>query len=354
MRQRDDFDQTHPSYDVTDEKLAAQIDQLVQQLEPYAELDLIREVFVTGVKLTQEECGRGELKILRTAIKELRYAFKVFAAFRDVPKVTIFGSARSHSSDPEYQTALDFGKRIAEAGYMVITGAGDGIMGAGHVGAGQEKSFGLNILLPFEQVANETIAGDEKLINFRYFFTRKLFFMKESDAFVLLPGGFGTHDECFEVLTLMQTGRSEPAPVVMLDAPEGTYWEGWYKFVRENLIDKNYVSSEDDSFFLITGDVEEACEEICRFYRRYHSSRYVDRKRKLVLRLKDPLSLKGIDQLNLEFTDILSGGSIEDCEPFPEESDEPELLVLPRLCLPFNRKSFSRLRQLIDRINTLQ
>ena len=166
MRQRDDFDQTHPSYDVTDEKLATQIDQLVKKLEPYAELDLIREVFVTGVKLTQEECGRGDLKILRTAIKELRYAFKVFAAFQDVPKVTIFGSARSHSSDPEYQAALDFGKRISEAGYMVITGAGDGIMGAGHVGAGREQSFGLNILLPFEQAANETIAGDEKLINF--------------------------------------------------------------------------------------------------------------------------------------------------------------------------------------------
>ena len=354
MRQRDDFDQTHPSYDVTDEKLATQIDQLVKRLEPYAELDLIREVFVTGVKLTQEECGRGDLKILRTAIKELRYAFKVFAAFQDVPKVTIFGSARSHSSDPEYQAALDFGKRISEAGYMVITGAGDGIMGAGHVGAGREQSFGLNILLPFEQAANETIAGDEKLINFRYFFTRKLFFMKESDAFVLLPGGFGTHDECFEVLTLLQTGRSEPAPVVMLDAPGGNYWKDWYKFMREHLIDKNYVSSEDDSLFLITGDVEEACEEICRFYRRYHSSRYVDRKKKLVLRLKEPLSSKGIDLLNLEFADILSGGSIEDCEPFPEESDEPELSVLPRLCLPFNRKSFARLRQLIDKINTLQ
>jgi uncharacterized protein (TIGR00730 family) len=326
---------------------------MLEELKPYPHLDLIREVLVTGAKLAQEGCDRGDLKILRSSIKELRYAFKVFADYRDVPKVTIFGSSRSQPDDPVFQTAVEFGRKIAEDGYKVITGAGEGIMGAGHVGAGRENSFGLNISLPFEQSANQTIAGDRKLINFRYFFTRKLFFVKESKAIVLMPGGLGTQDEGFETLTLVQTGRSEPTPIVMLDGPGGTYWKDWHQFFQKELLASGYVSPEDEALFLITDDLEEARQEILNFYHGYHSSRYVDRGRKLVVRLKHALSEESIKSLNEEFQDIVLEGSIEACDPYEEEGDEPDLLELPRLSLSFNRRNFGRLRQLIDRINSL-
>lgn len=341
------------SYDVSDKALSKTIDGILEELQPYSNLNLLREIFVTGVKLARENSGRGDVKILRTAVKELRYAFKVFAPYRDVPKISIFGSARSQPEDSEFQAALDLGQKMVKAGYMVITGAGPGIMEAGLQGAGRENSFGLNIQLPFEQGANQVISGDNKLINFRFFFTRKLFFVKESKAIVLMPGGFGTHDEGFETLTLVQTGRSEPTPIVMLDAPGGTYWKSWQRFVREQLFDRGYVSPQDESLFFVTDNVEEACIEIEKFYRLYHSSRYVDRRRQLVLRLKAILSKDSIEILNQEFQDILSDGVIESCKPFPEENNEPDLLELPRLSLFFNQRDFGRLRQLIDRINDL-
>jgi uncharacterized protein (TIGR00730 family) len=353
MSQRGNIDSFSPSYDVDDEALSERIDEMLEELKPYPHLDLIREVLVTGAKLAQEGCDRGDLKILRSSIKELRYAFKVFADYRDVPKVTIFGSSRSQPDDPVFQTAVEFGRKIAEDGYKVITGAGEGIMGAGHVGAGRENSFGLNISLPFEQSANQTIAGDRKLINFRYFFTRKLFFVKESKAIVLMPGGLGTQDEGFETLTLVQTGRSEPTPIVMLDGPGGTYWKDWHQFFQKELLASGYVSPEDEALFLITDDLEEARQEILNFYHGYHSSRYVDRGRKLVVRLKHALSEESIKSLNEEFQDIVLEGSIEACDPYEEEGDEPDLLELPRLSLSFNRRNFGRLRQLIDRINSL-
>ncbi len=351
MKQRGNIDHLSPSYDVDDEALSGRIDDLLEELKPYPHLDLIREVLVTGAKLAQEGCSRGELKILRSSIKELRYAFKVFADYQDVPKVTIFGSSRSQPTDPVFQAAVEFGRKIVEDGYKVITGAGEGIMGAGHLGAGRANSFGLNISLPFEQSANETIAGDPKLINFRYFFTRKLFFVKESKAVVLMPGGLGTQDEGFETLTLVQTGRSEPTPIVMLDGPGGTYWKDWHQFFQNQLLDTGYVSPEDESLFFITDDVEEARREILNFYHGYHSSRYVDHGRKLVLRLNQSLSEASIKSLNEEFQDIILEGSIETCDPYREEQDEPDLLELPRLSVSFNRRNFGRLRQFIDRIN---
>jgi len=354
MRERDRSENVpSTSYDVSDKALSKTIDSILEELQPYPDLNLLREIFVTGVKLARENSDRGDVKILRTAVKELRYAFKVFAPYRDVPKISIFGSARSQPGDPEFQSALDLGQKMVKAGYMVITGAGPGIMEAGLQGAGRENSFGLNIQLPFEQGANQTISGDSKLINFRFFFTRKLFFVKESKAIVLMPGGFGTHDEGFETLTLVQTGRSEPTPIVMLDAPGGIYWKEWQRFVREQLFDRGYVSPQDKSLFFVTDNVEEACMEIEKFYRFYHSSRYVDRRRQLVLRLKATLPEDSIKILNQEFQDILSNGVIEFCKPFPEESNEPDLLELPRLSLSFNHRDFGRLRQLIDRINEL-
>ena len=351
MAEHNKHSQSSPSYDVKDEELSSQIDAILEELEPYPNLDLIREIFVTGVKLAREDCDRGDLKVLRTSIKELRYAFRVFSRYQDVPKVSVFGSSRSHPSDSDFQTAVEFGRKMAEAGYMVITGAGEGIMAAGHLGAGREKSFGLNISLPFEQSANETIAGDPKLIEFRYFFTRKLFFVKESRALVFLPGGFGTQDEGFESLTLTQTGRDVPEPIVLLDAPGGTYWKEWFRFVESQLLEKGYISQEDRSLFIITDDVDEACDEIHRFYRVYHSSRYVERGERLVIRLKQSLPGEMIESLNTEFQDILVSGSIEQREAFPEEDNEPRIADLPRLSLLFNRRNFGRLRQLVDRIN---
>lgn len=351
MRPDQGFDYPSPSYTVENMELARQIDDLVRDLKADANAPLLRELFVTGAKLAQENCARGDLKILSSAIKEMRYGFKVFAQYRDIPKISIFGSARCQPGSPEYQTALEFSRKMAEAGYMIMTGAGGGIMAAANRGAGRERSFGLNISLPFEQSANETIRGDEKLINFRYFFTRKLFFVKESDAMVLMPGGLGTLDEGFESLTLVQTGKNEPTPIVMLDRPGGTYWRDWFRFVEDHVIRAGYIAPDDAAFFLVTDDVEAACQEIKTFYRRYHSSRYVQRRKNLVIRLKEALSDDWVARLNRDFTDILVEGAIEPCGPYPEESDEPELRGLPRLTLQFDQHHFGRLRQLIDRIN---
>ncbi len=351
MAEQSKTSRKHRSYDVRDKGLSSQIDEILEELEPYSNLDLIREIFVTGVKLAQEDCSRGDLKVLRTSIKELRYACRVFSRYRDVPKVSVFGSARSQPSDSDFQTAVEFGRKMAEAGYMVITGAGGGIMAAGNLGAGREQSFGLNISLPFEQSANETIDGDPKLIEFRYFFTRKLFFVKESRALVYLPGGFGTQDETFESLTLTQTGRDVPEPIVLLDAPGGTYWKEWFRFVESQLLENGYISQEDRSLFIITDDVDEACEEIHRFYRVYHSSRYVEKGERLAIRLKHSLSGEIMESLNTEFHDILVSGLIEQREAFSEEDSEPEIADLPRLSLMFNRRNLGRLRELINRIN---
>jgi uncharacterized protein (TIGR00730 family) len=341
-----------PKFDVDDPRLAGLIDEIMAEMGEYPNPDLIREVIVTAVKLALDESSsRGDLKILRTAVKEMRHAFRVFAEYANVPKVSVFGSARSQPHQREFQLAQALGRRLAESGYMVITGAGDGIMGAAHLGAGRASSIGLNIMLPFEQEANPTIARDPKLINFRYFFTRKLFFVKESDAIVLMPGGFGTHDEGFEALTLVQTGKTEPVPIVMLDVEDGGYWESWEFLVKKQLLGGGYISDEDLSLYKITKDLDEACNEIYTFYRRYHSSRYVEWRKTLVLRLKDELMDEAVTSLNHDFQDILTEGKIRKCGAFPEEEDEPSAASLPRLALEFDQIHNGRLRQLIDAIN---
>lgn len=341
-----------PLFDVADPKLAGLINELINELGQYPNLDLLREVFVAAVKLALDDAAsRGDLKILRTAVKEMRHAFRVFADYRQVPKVSVFGSARSLPDRQEFQIAQQLGRRLAQSGYMVITGAGDGIMGAAHLGAGREMSIGLNIMLPFEQAANPVIAEDPKLINFRYFFTRKLFFVKESSAIVLLPGGFGTLDEGFETLTLIQTGKTHPVPIIMLDVEGGSYWEGWEGLVEKQLLEGGFISEEDRSLYLITRDLDQVCREIETFYRRFHSLRYVERRRTLVLRLKKGISEDAVTILNRDFEDILTEGQIRKCHAFPEEEDEPELRDLPRLALAFDQVHNGRLRQLIDAVN---
>jgi uncharacterized protein (TIGR00730 family) len=303
----------------------------------------------TADKLLRDRAGRGDVKLIATALRELRYCFKVFAAHRGKRKAVVFGSARTPPTHPAYAAAEDFGRRIAEAGWMAITGAGSGIMEAGHRGAGRDNSFGLNIHLPFEQSANPVVHGDPKLVTMRYFFTRKLMFIKESDAVVLFPGGFGTHDEAFEALTLVQTGKSHIFPIVMVDEPGGNYWKLWDHFIREALLARAYISSYDTSLYRVTDSVEAAVEEVIGFYRVYHSMRYV--RGNLVLRLQSRLGERLLDRIKTDFGDIVAAGTFEQVDALEEEANEPLLAELPRLKFRFDRHAIGRLRQLIDVIN---
>ncbi len=300
-------------------------------------------------RLEKDGTTRGDLKILNRTLRELRYAFKVFQPYRRRRKVTVFGSARTPPERASYQQAVEFGRAMARHGWMVITGAGMGIMEAGHVGAGKDLSMGLNILLPFEQSANDVIEGDPKLVTMKYFFTRKLMFVKECTAVVSLPGGFGTLDETAEVLTLLQTGKQTMLPVVLLDEPGGNYWKHFGEFITDTLLADEMISPQDQALYLITDSVEAAVEETLNFYRVYHSMRYVGDT--LVLRVCQKLSDQEVIELNDSFSDILVEGKIEQVEALPEEANEPELAELPRLKLRFDRKQLGRLRMLINRIN---
>ncbi|TAJ85414.1 TIGR00730 family Rossman fold protein [bacterium] len=312
--------------------------------------ELIAEMMRTVLKLVGDEAARGDLKILNRALKELRYAFKVFAPYRAVRKVSIFGSTRVQEGDPYYQMAARLGRRLADEGFMVITGAGAGIMQAGHEGAGKGHSFGVNIQLPFVQEANRFIREDHKLMTFHFFFTRKLIFVKEADAVVFFPGGYGTHDEAIEALTLAQTGKSQIVPILLVDLPDRGYWKEWESFVRGRMLHQGFVSEEDLDFFKIVEDVEAVIEEIKKFYRNYHSYRFV--KQDLVIRLQQPPTAALIKGLNRDFGDILTEGEVRSTNPLTEEADDPETLSLPRLLVPFNRKDFGRLRKMIDVINS--
>ena len=309
----------------------------------------VREAMETLVKLLRDGTRLGDVKLLNAALRELRYAFKVFAPYRGVRKVSVFGSARTRPSEAAYRTASEFARRITGEGYMVITGAGSGIMAAAQEGAGAERSFGVNIRLPFEQEPNEFIIKDPKLTTFRYFFTRKLIFIKEADAAALFPGGFGTLDEGYECLTLVQTGKTKPMPIVFVDSPRGTYWKTWKQYVEDHLLRQRLISKEDMSLFKVTSSVDEAVAEIAGFYRVYHSARSVGPL--LVIRLNHALPPALVAALTKDFADIAVAGEMTQRPAFEEEDDEPELAHLPRLAFQFDRTHFGRLRQLIDRLN---
>jgi uncharacterized protein (TIGR00730 family) len=316
---------------------------------PQTSEDFVRDIKEAADKLLADGATRGDVKLLCTAFKELRHCFKVFARYKGRRKATVFGSARTKPDHPTYAQAVDFGRKMAEAGWMIVTGAGAGIMEAGHVGAGREASMGLNILLPFEQSANTVMSGNDKLMTMRYFFTRKLMFVKETDAIVLFPGGFGTLDEGFEVLTLIQTGKSHIFPVVLVDQPGGKYWHQWSEFIETQLKGNGLISPPDTSLYRITHSVDEAVTEVTGFYRVYHSMRYV--RKDLVVRLNRPISDRTLDRLNAEFKDIIWEGEIERVEADPLEANEPELAHLPRLRFRFDRHGHSRFRQMIDLMN---
>jgi uncharacterized protein (TIGR00730 family) len=327
------------------------VDQLLDSAGVTERRDLYRSIIGTVVHLAEEHTDPLDLKLARAALAEMAEAFRVFRPFREEQKVTFFGSARTLPDDPLYLQARRLAERMAEHGWMVVTGAGPGIMAAGMQGAGRERSLGVNIRLGHEQGANEFIAQDPKLVEMRYFFTRKLMLIKESDGYAVLPGGFGTLDEAFELLTLLQTGKAQPAPLVLLDVPGGTYWEQWQRFLDAEVVSGGLVSSEDRSLYVITSDVDEAASELLGFYRNYHSCRWVGDL--LVMRLRVAPTRAELAALNERFSDIVAGGSIRPAKPLGPERSSSDHVELPRVALRFDRIHYGRLRQLIDALNEL-
>jgi uncharacterized protein (TIGR00730 family) len=309
----------------------------------------VADIIENALKILTDVKDTGDVRVIQTTLRELRYAFRIFAPYAGKRKVTIFGSARTAPTKPEYQQAVEFGKKISAAGFMVITGAGPGIMQAGHEGAGPENSFGANIRLPWEQSANPVIAEDKKLITFKYFFTRKLIFIRHSDAIALFPGGFGTMDEGYEAITLMQTGKSQLMPLVLMDKPGGTYWKTWDKNIREHLLRDKLISPDDLNLYQITDNADEAVKIISRFYRNFDSTRFV--REQFIVRLKNAPSASALAGLNEDFSDIILGGNIEIIQPTPEEIEDNDKLDLARIGFNFNRRDYGRLRQMIDVLN---
>jgi uncharacterized protein (TIGR00730 family) len=325
------------------------IKSLAAEVADGRQAELVEELIETALRLGRDKAGIADMKLFNRAMREMRYAAAVFAKFQGVRKVAVFGSARTRSDADEFIIAREFARRIVQEDFMVITGGGDGIMGAAQQGAGAEHSFGLNIRLPFEQRANEVIYGDKKLINFNYFFTRKLNFMKETHAFVLCPGGFGTQDEGFEALTLMQTGKSQIVPVILLDKPNGHYWETWRRFVHNDLLGAGLVSQSDFHLFRIAQSVEEAVEEILKFYRVFHSYRWV--RERMVIRLNRRLTAAALEALNEKFDVLLAADRIVQTEALPEEHEETKIAALPRLVLTPHKRDFGMIRLLLNGIN---
>ncbi|HEU5302015.1 MAG TPA: TIGR00730 family Rossman fold protein [Acidimicrobiia bacterium] len=339
-----------PRYRTGDDSLDQAVADLVDRSGGAEEnRDLIFELVASSLRLARDHADRGDLKMANAALKEIRYAFHVFDPYRDERKVAIFGSARTEPDDPLYDLARRFAAGIADHDWMVITGAGPGIMEAGIEGAGPDRAFGVSIKLPFETVTPGFIADDPKLINFRYFFTRKVSFIKEADAFVLLPGGFGTLDEAFELLTLVQTGKAQPGPIVLLDVPGGTYWSAWNAFVEAELDDRHYISPDDMHLVCVTDDVDTAVDEVLGFFANYHSQRFVQGQ--LVLRMQRAPDDAGIAALNDEFADIVARGAIERVEISSAELADGDHPELERIAFRFDRHGWSRLRALIDRLN---
>jgi hypothetical protein len=328
------------------------IDQLMELAGDIHYPELVREMILAALKADQEETEKADLKFMNVTLKEMRFSSKVFSPYRHVRKVSVFGSARTQPDEPVYEMARLFGKKLAEAGYMVITGGGYGIMQAIHEGAGPEYSFGVNIRLPFEQKPNPVIEGNPRLIVYKYFFNRKVAFLKEASAIALFPGGFGTLDEAMETLTLLQTGKRDPIPLVLVDEPGGTYWSQWLQFFEEELLAQDYITASDFYLFERVDSVDAAVERIDRFYRRYHSLRYIGNQ--LVMRLTSDIDQQSVNELKNRFSDILiPQGNIYLSRPLPAEADEPEIANLQRLIVDFNRRDFGKLRKLIDAINSI-
>ncbi len=334
------------------EAVSTVIEELLEMVCPdahFVDRRYMRQLMLTAALVAHDQPDRLNLKIMNRSLRELRRGFNSFAPWSDVQKIALFGSARSPKGSLHYEMAAKCAEGLVDAGFMVVTGAGPGVMEAANKGAGRENSFGVNIMLPFEQEANEFIRDDPKLVNFKYFFTRKVVFVKETDGVILLPGGFGTQDEGYETLTLVQTGKCDPRPIVMLEAEESTYWDEWDRYCRSALLDRGLISPDDLDLYTIVNDPQEAIDHVTHFYRNFHSIRYIHGE--LVIRMQHRPSARLIEELNEEFRDIITEGAIAEAEPDQVESDEPGVLGLHRLRLRFDQKHLGKLRRLINRLN---
>jgi uncharacterized protein (TIGR00730 family) len=328
-------------------------DQLIFDLAEKASsaqtVELLREILTTIIKLGTESQDKRDLKLVNSTLKELRYSFKIFSPYRNIKKVIIFGSARSPKTSAEYIMAEELARKLTQKGYMIVTGGGPGVMEAGNKGSLEGKDFALNIRLPFEQKPNPYLDEKDHLINFKYFFTRKLIFVKETDATTLFPGGFGTNDEGFEMLTLIQTGKSKPRPIVLMEPEGSTYWRDWKNFVEQQLVKTGFAKPSDLELFCIKSNVDDAIQHIDNFYKIYHSTRYVDGL--TVLRLNKKISRRTLQKLNIEFKDILTEGEVIEAAPLEKEIQGQEYLDLPRLAMHFNLRDYGRLYEMIHAIN---
>ncbi len=310
----------------------------------------LEELITEAIAFVEDEPTGLDVKIMKATVQELRAAFSIFAPYTNHQKVTIFGSARTQTHDPLYEQTERVARELASHGWMIVTGAGPGIMEAGMRGAGRSNSIGVSIKLPHENTANEIIAGDPKYVSMRYFFTRKLMLVKESQGFLCMPGGFGTLDETFELLTLVQTGKSMPVPIVFLDVPGDQYWRQVNNFIEEQLVSRQLVSHADTSLFFVTSDVQEAVHEIRSFYTNYHSLRYVGKQ--LVVRLKYAITDDQLDELNRSFGHLCVAGNIARCDAFSVEVRDQDHVQLPRITFQFGKLAYGDLRQLINLLNS--
>ena len=336
-------------YEIGSAEIDKKIDALIESMGAGATSDLAKEIITSSVKMGLESHDSYDLRLVNAALKEMRYGSKVFSSYRDTRKVLIFGSARSRSSSPEYRMAKSFAAKMCKKGFMVVTGGGPGVMEAGNRGAAEGMDFALNIRLPFEQKPNPYVSIDNKLINFKYFFTRKLFFVKETDATAVFPGGFGTLDECFEVLTLVQTGKAKPRPIVLMEPQGSTFWKDCRKFIRKQLEDGEYISEEDANLYTVASTVDDGVQYIETFYRVYHSLRFDEKW--TIIRLSKEISDTTLQTLNRKFKDIIVDGVVERAQPSEHEILNAEFTQLPRIRFNFNRRNYGRLYALIHILN---
>lgn len=310
--------------------------------------ELVTQQIQTALRLLFEGHDTGQIKLITRALKEMRYAYTIFNQFAGIKRLSIFGSARTPEDHPDYLMAKSLAAEMAKQGWMAITGAAMGIMKAGLEGASRASSFGLSIRLPNEAGANDIIEGDIKLINFNYFFTRKLMFVSHADAVAAFPGGFGTQDELFECLTLMQTGKANLVPIILMQGSNSSYWNHWISYLEENLYQLGWTSPSDRSLYYFAPTVSDAVAHVTLFYRRFHSYRFV--KDLLVIRLLKPLTPDQLAQLNQDFPILVKEGGMEQRGALEEETDYPDL---PRLTFIFTRRNYGRLRELINTLNAL-
>jgi uncharacterized protein (TIGR00730 family) len=343
------MEKTSKEYGTGNKEVDQKIDTLISEVGVKDTTGLARDIVISSVKIAMESQDLYDLNLVNAALKEIRYGFKVFSAYRDTRKVLIFGSARSRPSSPEYKMAKSFAARMCKRGYMVVTGGGPGVMEAGNRGAPEGKDFALNIRLPFEQHPNPYVSLEDKLINFKYFFTRKLFFVKETDATAIFPGGFGTLDECFEVLTLVQTGKAKPRPIVLMEPLGKTFWKDCLKFVKKQLSDGGYISAEDVNLYTIVSTVDEGVRYIESFYRVFHSLRFDEKC--TIIRCNSEIPDATLKRINSKFKTILIDGEYTRAQPTEHEIANNEFTELPRIQFNFNRRNYGALYALIHELN---